>query len=115
MCQRIEHGLFVPKADIAAWLAVARHAINNAAQKNVVNPNILLRLFKHSWALFAATNQANGQRGQTMKTISRRTLMQMMGVGAVALGTPFYNVSKAFAARRKAVNILCGEGYNLAA
>jgi hypothetical protein len=36
----------VPKADIAAWLAVARHAINNAAQKNVVNPNILLRLFK---------------------------------------------------------------------
>jgi hypothetical protein len=55
---------YVPKADIAAWLAVARHAINNAAQKNVVNPNILLRLFKHSWALFAATNQVvdNGDR-----------------------------------------------------
>lgn len=104
----------MPKADIAAWLAVARHAINNAAQKNVVNPNILLRLFKHSWALFAATNQANGQRGQTMKTISRRTLMQMMGAGAVALGTPFYNVSKAFAAREKEMNILCWEGYNSA-
>jgi hypothetical protein len=54
----------VPKADTAAWLAVARHAINNAAQKNVVNLNILLRLFKHSWALFAATNQVvdNGDR-----------------------------------------------------
>ena len=109
ICQRIEHVCFVPKADIAGWLAVARHAINNAAQKNVVNPNILLRLFKHSWALFAASN-----RGQTMKTISRRTLMQMMGAGAVVLGTPFYNVSKAFAAREKEMNILCWEGYNSA-
>jgi spermidine/putrescine transport system substrate-binding protein len=52
--------------------------------------------------------------GQTMKTISRRTLMQMMGAGAVALGTPFGKVGKAFAARDKEMNILCWEGYNSA-
>jgi spermidine/putrescine transport system substrate-binding protein len=42
-----------------------------------------------------------------MMTISRRTLMQTMGAGAVALGTPL-----AFAAREKEMNILCWEGYN---
>ena len=49
-----------------------------------------------------------------MNTISRRTLMQMMGAGAVALGTPFGKVGKAFAARDKELNILCWEGYNSA-
>jgi spermidine/putrescine transport system substrate-binding protein len=49
-----------------------------------------------------------------MMTISRRTLMQMMGAGAVALGTPFGKNSKAFAAREKEMNILCWEGYNSA-
>jgi hypothetical protein len=49
-----------------------------------------------------------------MRTISRRTLMQMMGAGAVALGAPFGKVSKAFAAREKEMNILCWEGYNSA-
>jgi spermidine/putrescine transport system substrate-binding protein len=49
-----------------------------------------------------------------MQTISRRRLMQMMGAGAVALGTPFGNAGKAFAARGKEMNILCWEGYNSA-
>ena len=49
-----------------------------------------------------------------MKTISRRKLMQIMGAGAVALGTPFGKVGKAFAARDKEMNILCWEGYNSA-
>ena len=49
-----------------------------------------------------------------MKTISRRTLMRMMGAGAVALGTPFGKVGKALAARDKEMNILCWEGYNSA-
>jgi hypothetical protein len=39
-----------------------------------------------------------------MMTISRRTLMQMMGAGAGALGTPFGKNSKAFAARGKEMN-----------
>ena len=39
-------------------------------------------------------------------TISRRTLMQMMGAGAGALGTPFVKNSIAFAAREKEMNIL---------
>ena len=43
--------------------------------------------------------------------ISRRTLMQMMGTSAVALGTPFCKNRKAFAAREKEMNILCWEGY----
>jgi spermidine/putrescine-binding protein len=47
-----------------------------------------------------------------MMTISRRTLMQMMGASAGALGTPFGKNSKAFAAREKEMNILCWEGYN---
>ena len=46
--------------------------------------------------------------------ISRRTLMQMMGAGAGALGTPFGKNGKAFAAREKEINILCWEGYNSA-
>ena len=45
--------------------------------------------------------------------ISRRTLMQVMGACAVALGT-FGKTSKAFAAREKEMNILCWEGYNSA-
>jgi spermidine/putrescine transport system substrate-binding protein len=49
-----------------------------------------------------------------MRMISRRTLMQMMGAGAVTLGTPFGKNSKAFAAREKEMNILCWEGYNSA-
>ena len=52
--------------------------------------------------------------GRAMRTISRRTLMQMMGAGAVALGTPFGKISKAFAGREKEMNILCWEGYNSA-
>jgi spermidine/putrescine transport system substrate-binding protein len=52
--------------------------------------------------------------GQAMKTISRRTLTQMMGASAVALSTPLGNVIKAFAARDKEMNILCWEGYNSA-
>jgi spermidine/putrescine transport system substrate-binding protein len=47
-----------------------------------------------------------------MMTISRRTLMQMMGAGAGALAMPFVKNSKAFAAREKEMNILCWEGYN---
>ena len=47
-------------------------------------------------------------------TISRRTLMQVMGAGAGALGTPFVKNSIAFAAREKEMNILCWEGYNSA-
>jgi spermidine/putrescine transport system substrate-binding protein len=49
-----------------------------------------------------------------MMTISRRTLMQMMGAGAGALGTPFGKNIKASAARGKEMNILCWEGYNSA-
>jgi spermidine/putrescine transport system substrate-binding protein len=49
-----------------------------------------------------------------MNTISRRTLMQMMGAGAAALGTPFGKAGMAFAARGKEMNILCWEGYNSA-
>ena len=49
-----------------------------------------------------------------MMTISRRTLMQMMGAGAGALGTPFGKNIKASAARGKDMNILCWEGYNSA-
>jgi spermidine/putrescine transport system substrate-binding protein len=49
-----------------------------------------------------------------MLTISRRTLMQMMGAGAGALGTLFGKNSKASAARGKEMNILCWEGYNSA-
>ncbi len=49
-----------------------------------------------------------------MKTISRRRAMQIVGAGAVALGTPFGKVGKAFAARDKEMNILCWEGYNSA-
>jgi spermidine/putrescine transport system substrate-binding protein len=49
-----------------------------------------------------------------MMTISGRTLMQMMGASAGALGTPFGKNSKAFAAREKEMNILCWEGYNSA-
>ena len=49
---------------------------------------------------------------RAMRTISRRTLMQMMGAGAVALGTPFGKISKTFAAREKEMNILCWEGCN---
>jgi spermidine/putrescine transport system substrate-binding protein len=45
--------------------------------------------------------------------ISRRTLMQVMGACAAALGT-FSKTSKAFAAREKEMNILCWEGYNSA-
>src|SRR5262249_32848521 len=52
--------------------------------------------------------------GRAMRTISRRTLMKMMGAGAVALGTPFGKISKAFAAREKEMTILCWEGYNSA-
>jgi spermidine/putrescine transport system substrate-binding protein len=44
--------------------------------------------------------------------ISRRTLMQMIGAGAGALGTPFGKKSKAFAAREKEMKILCWAGYN---
>ena len=49
-----------------------------------------------------------------MMTISRRTLMQMMGAGAGALGTSFGKNSKALAARGKEMNILYWEGYNSA-
>jgi spermidine/putrescine transport system substrate-binding protein len=49
-----------------------------------------------------------------MMTISRRTLMQMMGASAGALGTPIAKSSKALAARGKEMNILCWEGYNSA-
>ena len=49
-----------------------------------------------------------------METVSRRTLMQTMGAGAVALSTPFGKNSRAFAARGKEMNILCWEGYNSA-
>jgi spermidine/putrescine transport system substrate-binding protein len=47
-----------------------------------------------------------------MSTISRRTLMKIVGAGAVALGTPFGKNRKAFAAREKEMNIRCWEGYN---
>ena len=40
--------------------------------------------------------------------------MQMMGAGAVALGTSFGKVCKGFASREKEMNILCWEGYNSA-
>ena len=53
-------------------------------------------------------------RGWAMNTISRRTLLQMMGADAVALATPFGNLGKALAARGKEMNILCWEGYNSA-
>ena len=49
-----------------------------------------------------------------METVSRRTLMQTMGAGAVALSTLFGKNSRAFAARGKEMNILCWEGYNSA-
>lgn len=49
-----------------------------------------------------------------MNTISRRMLMQMMGAGAAALGTPFGKARMAFAARDKEMSILCWEGYNSA-
>ena len=49
-----------------------------------------------------------------METVSRRTLMQTMGAGAVALSTPIGKNSTAFAARGKEMNILCWEGYNSA-
>jgi spermidine/putrescine transport system substrate-binding protein len=49
-----------------------------------------------------------------MGTISRRTLMQTIGAGAVALGTPLGKSNRAFAAREKEMNILCWEGYNSA-
>src|SRR6188472_18500 len=42
------------------------------------------------------------------------THVQMMGAGAVALGTSFGKVGKGFAAREKEMNILCWEGYNSA-
>ena len=40
-----------------------------------------------------------------MNTISRRTLMQMMGAGAAALGTPFGKAGMAFAARGKEIDL----------
>jgi spermidine/putrescine transport system substrate-binding protein len=47
-------------------------------------------------------------------TISRRMLIQTMGAGAVALGTPLGKNSNAFAAREREMNLLCWEGYNSA-
>lgn len=50
-----------------------------------------------------------------MVDISRRSLLQFMGAGAVALGGPLAMANKAFAAgREKELNILCWEGYNSA-
>ncbi len=48
-----------------------------------------------------------------MTGISRREVMQLIGAGAVALGTPFGS-RPAFAARETELNILCWEGYNSA-
>lgn len=50
-----------------------------------------------------------------MTDISRRSLLQLMGAGALAMGGPLSMASKAFAAGRdKELNILCWEGYNSA-
>lgn len=50
-----------------------------------------------------------------MTDISRRSLLQLMGAGALAMGGPLALSNKAFAAGRdKELNILCWEGYNSA-
>lgn len=50
-----------------------------------------------------------------MTDISRRSLLQLMGAGALAMGGPLAMANKAFAAGRdKELNILCWEGYNSA-
>jgi spermidine/putrescine transport system substrate-binding protein len=49
-----------------------------------------------------------------MTTFSRRTVLQLMGTGAVALGGAASFGGKALAAREKELNILCWEGYNSA-
>lgn len=49
-----------------------------------------------------------------MTTFSRRTVLQLMGTGALALGGAGSFAGRAFAAREKELNILCWEGYNSA-
>jgi spermidine/putrescine transport system substrate-binding protein len=49
-----------------------------------------------------------------MTTFSRRTVLQLMGTGAVALGGAGSFAGRALAAREKELNILCWEGYNSA-
>lgn len=50
-----------------------------------------------------------------MTDISRRSLLQLMGAGALAMGGPLAMANRAFAAGRdKELNILCWEGYNSA-
>jgi spermidine/putrescine transport system substrate-binding protein len=80
--------------------------------------SLLEMMFRASLSLCANISRAVGAvrsgapEGRAMRMISRRTLMQMMGAGAVALGTSFGKNRKAFAAREKEMNILCWEGYN---
>jgi spermidine/putrescine transport system substrate-binding protein len=49
-----------------------------------------------------------------MTQFSRRNVLQLMGVGALALGGSMATSRAAFAAREKELNILCWEGYNSA-
>ena len=49
-----------------------------------------------------------------MTTFSRRTVLQLMGTGALALGGAGGFAGRAQAAREKELNILCWEGYNSA-
>ncbi len=49
-----------------------------------------------------------------MTTFSRRTVLQLMGTGALALGGAGGFAGRAHAAREKELNILCWEGYNSA-
>jgi len=49
-----------------------------------------------------------------MTTFSRRTVLQAMGTGALALGGAGSFAGRALAAREKELNILCWEGYNSA-
>jgi len=49
-----------------------------------------------------------------MTTFSRRTVLQLMGTGALALGGAGSFAGRALAAREKELNILCWEGYNSA-
>lgn len=49
-----------------------------------------------------------------MTTFSRRTALQLIGTGALALGAAGSFAGRAMAAREKELNILCWEGYNSA-
>lgn len=86
-------------------------ARKDAAAEKCCKPNKI----RHTYNKFGYEGRTIGQNGdKAMNNISRRGVLQMMGAGAVALGTPLGMAGNAFAAREKELNILCWEGYNSA-